>query len=190
MGSGPLESFAPGTCRNVDWQGHAANAPSAPEASRQRSRITIAAAVKVFLSNREGAKIAPSTLRKYRTFTNQLTAFADGLGYIMLDQLASGDIDVFYSQMGLGARAKAKRLGTLRAFFRFCVNRKWLPESPVSADIKPPVGANRVANKAPFTAKPHPVFLCGSNKNISPSRISLAVSFITDGFQSKTRSRA
>jgi len=125
--------------------------PRAPEAPRHQSRITTVAAVKVFLSNREGAKIAPSTLRKYRTFTNQLTAFADGLGYVMLDQLTSGDIDVFYSQMKLGARAKSKRLGTLRAFFRFCVNRKWLSESPVSADIKPPVGANRVANKAPFT---------------------------------------
>jgi integrase len=105
----------------------------------------------VFLSNREGARIASSTLRKYRTFTNQLTAFADGLGYVMLDQLTSGDVDVFYSQMKLGVRTKAKRLGTLRAFFRFCVNRKWLPENPVSADMKPPVGANRVANKAPFT---------------------------------------
>jgi len=125
--------------------------PFAPEAPRQQTRITIAAAIKVFLSNREGAKIAPSTLRKYRTFTNQLAAFADGLGYVTLDQLTSGDIDVFYSLMKLGVRAKAKRLGTLRAFFRFCVNRKWLPESPVSSDIKPPVGANRVANKAPFT---------------------------------------
>jgi hypothetical protein len=75
--------------------------PSAPEAWTQQSRIAIAADVKVFLSNREGEKIAPSTLRKYRTLTNQLTAFADGLGYVMLDQLTSGDIDVFYSLMKL-----------------------------------------------------------------------------------------
>jgi len=125
--------------------------PSAPEAPTPRSRITIASAVKVFLSNREGANIAASTLRKYRTFTNQFTTFADRLGYVMLDQLTSGDIDLFYSQMELGSRTKAKRLGTLRAFFRFCVNRKWLSENPVSADIRPPVGANRMSNKAPFT---------------------------------------
>lgn len=31
------------------------------------------------------------------------------------------------------------------------MNRKWLPENPVSTDIKPPIGANRLANKAPFT---------------------------------------
>lgn len=31
------------------------------------------------------------------------------------------------------------------------MNRKWLHENPVSPDIRPPIGANRVANKAPFT---------------------------------------
>lgn len=51
----------------------------------------------------------------------------------------------------LGPRAKGRRLTTLRAFFRFCVNRKWIAESPVSADIKPPVGSSKAANKAPFT---------------------------------------
>ena len=108
-------------------------------------------ATKVFLSNREGAKIAHATLRKYKTFTKQLTAFAESRGYVMLDQFASGDIDVFYGGWELGARAKGKRLGTLRAFFRFCMNRKWLQENPVSTDIRPPMGANRVANKAPYT---------------------------------------
>jgi integrase len=103
------------------------------------------------LPHREGAKIAHATLRKYKTFTKQLTAFADSRGYVMLDQFTSSDIDVFYGGWNLGARAKGKRLGTLWAFFRFCMNRKWLRENPVSADIKPPMGANRVANKAPHT---------------------------------------
>ena len=69
----------------------------------------------------------------------------------MLDQFTSSDIDVFYGSWNIGARAKGQRLGTLRAFFRFCMNRKWLRETPISADVKPPIGANRVANKAPYT---------------------------------------
>jgi hypothetical protein len=89
---------------------------SAPTIPTPQSRITSAAAVKVFLSNREGVKIAPSTLRKYRALTNQLTTLADDLGYVMLDQLTSGDIHVFNSLMKPGVRAKAKRFGTLRAF--------------------------------------------------------------------------
>ena len=69
----------------------------------------------------------------------------------MLDQFRSADIDVFYSGWNLGARAKGKRLGTLRAFFRFCVNREWLSKTPVSADMKPPMSANCNAYKAPYT---------------------------------------
>jgi integrase len=69
----------------------------------------------------------------------------------MLDQLMPADMDAFYGSLKLGLRAKAKRLGTLRAFFRFCLNRDWLTKSPVSGDLKPPQGARRVANKTPFT---------------------------------------
>jgi hypothetical protein len=76
-----------------------------------------------------------------------LIAFAELQGYVILDQFTSGDIDVFYNGLKPGARTKGKRLGTLRAFFRFCLNRKWLPESLVTSDIKPAIGANRAANK-------------------------------------------
>ncbi len=134
------------------WDGKKVVEPSLPAQEQpQPKRITIADAARVFLGHREGAKIAPATLRKYRTFIKQLTTFTGTRGYLMLDQIESSDIDVFYGGWNLGARAKGKQLGTLRAFFRFCTNRKWLKENPVSSDIKPPIGANRIANKAPFT---------------------------------------
>lgn len=143
------------------WDGKpvhpAVPAPSADSDSGKR--ISIVDAIKIFLNNREGAKIAPATLRKYKTFAKQLATFGESRGYVMLDQLTSEDIDLFYSRWELGARTKGKRLGTLRAFFRFCAKRKWIPVDatdpksvgPVSSDLKPPIGANRVANKAPFT---------------------------------------
>jgi integrase len=133
------------------WKRTPAPLPRPAPVEPPRPGITIADAIKVFLTNREGAKIAPATLRKYKTFTKQLSDFAQMRGYVMLDQFTSADIDLFYSGWKLGARAKGKRLGTLRAFFRFGMLRKWLPENPVSTDIKPPIGANRVANKAPYT---------------------------------------
>ena len=61
---------------NADsWDGkaHPASAAVPPAVP---GRITIADAVKVFLANREGAKIASAAIRKYRTFTKQLTTFA------------------------------------------------------------------------------------------------------------------
>jgi hypothetical protein len=69
----------------------------------------------------------------------------------MLDQFTAPDMDIFYATLALGARAKGKRLGTIRAFFRFCANREWLSKNPVTSDLKPPLGANRATNKIPFT---------------------------------------
>ena len=124
---------------------------ASPISDASSSRISIADALQAYLAVREGAEIASATLRKYRTFTKQLRAFADARGYVMLDQFKPGDIDVFYASWKLGARAKGKALGRLRGFFRFCMNREWLAKNPVSSDLKPPLGAHRAANKAPFT---------------------------------------
>lgn len=131
------------------WDGKVALPPAA--ISSQPDRVTLSDAVAVFLSLREGEEIAPATLRKYRTFTKQLAAFAESRGYVMLDQFTSADVDRFYGSMKLSARTKGKRLGTIRSFFRFCTNRKWLKETPVGSDLKPPKGASKVANKVPFT---------------------------------------
>jgi len=137
--------------RAGSWRGSAPGLPAPLSAVPDTQRVTIDEALKIFLAAREAARIAPTTLAKYRTFTKQLTDFADSRGYVMLDQFASADIDLFYARMKLGVRTKAKWLGTLRSFFRFATNRDWLRKSPVSPDIKPPVGASRMANKAPFT---------------------------------------
>ena len=153
------------------WDGAPSLPAAIPKEPANPQRISIADAIRIFLTKCEGARIAPATLRKYRTFTKQLTEFANQRGYVMLDQFISADIDVFCSGWKLGARAKGKRLGTLRAFFRFCMNREWLSKNPVSADMKPPIGASRVANKAPYTdeelpritaAKSSPTFRIGS----------------------------
>ena len=133
------------------WSGKPVVLPRLPEAAPQKHRITIADACRLFITNRETAGLEPATLRKYRTFAKQIRDYADGCGYVMLDQITPADIDLFWANWRLGPRTKGKRLTTLRAFFRFCVNRKWITESPVSSDIKAPVGSSRAANKAPFT---------------------------------------
>jgi integrase len=125
--------------------------PASEPANSDKGRITIVDAFTAFLAVRGAAKIAPSTLRKYMTFAKQLRAFAENRGYVFLDQFRTADIDAFYAAWNLGARAKGKELGRLRGFFRFCVNREWSAKTPVSSDLKPPLGANRVANKVPFT---------------------------------------
>lgn len=133
------------------WTGTLKLEPPAPEPAPSKPRVTVADACAVFLTNRESSGLAAATLRKYRTFVKQVAAYSDERGYLLLDQFTPGDIDIFWARWKLGPRAKGKRLTTLRAFFRFAVNRKWIDESPVSSDIKPPIGSSRAANKAPFT---------------------------------------
>jgi hypothetical protein len=70
------------------WDGNFKLPPSfvaAAPALPATARTAIADACAVFLSLREGDKIAAATLRKYRTFTKQLLAFAESRGYVMLD---------------------------------------------------------------------------------------------------------
>ena len=65
------------------WTGELTQEPvvtSEPEAAEPHT--TIAHACKVFITNREAAGLAPATLRKYRTFTKQITAFGDERGYV------------------------------------------------------------------------------------------------------------
>jgi integrase len=138
--------------------------PPAAEPVPAPSRITISDAVAAFLAIRQGAKIASATLRKYRTFTKQLSEFANRRGYVVLDQFTSADIDVFYATLMLGPRAKGKRLGTIRAFFRFCMNREWLSKNPVTSDLKPPLGANRATNKVPFTDEELQQIICACDQ--------------------------
>ena len=79
------------------------------------ARVAIADATSIFLTNRASTQIAPATLRKYRTFIKQLTEYADGRGYVMIDQFTLVDADLFYAGLKLGPRTKGTRLGVLRA---------------------------------------------------------------------------
>jgi hypothetical protein len=113
-----------------NWSGQPVLAAPAPDAPSTPARITIADATDIFLTNRASAQIAPATLRKYRTFTKQLTAYADGRGYVMIDQFTPADADRFYAGLKLGPRTKGTRLGVLRAFFRFARQPKVAIDTP------------------------------------------------------------
>jgi integrase len=137
------------------WRGSEKSVVSAPAdvppVDPTPPRMKIAEAVKAYLVNRATLGITRSTMGKYQTFAKRLLEFAETRGYVMLDQIRSTDVDVLYTSWKLGPRTKRNALGTLRGFFRFCVNREWLVKNPVSSDLKPPIGSNRIANKTPFT---------------------------------------
>ena len=61
------------------------------------ARITIEDATEAFLAKCRNRNIAPNTLAKYRTFTNQLKSYCNERGYVHIDQLSVTDMDRFYT---------------------------------------------------------------------------------------------
>ena len=68
------------------WTGKPKPDPVVPEPGLAKSRVTVADACQVFITNREAGSLSPATLRKYRTFAKQLGDNADSRGYVMIDQ--------------------------------------------------------------------------------------------------------
>jgi len=132
------------------WSRPETSIPQPPEEQPKPDRATILAATEAFLSKCLNRGIRPNTLAKYRTFTNQLSAWASEVGYIYVDQFSVTDMDKFYASWKDGIRARAKKLERLKAFVRFCIKRKWLAENVVE-DLQAPEGSSIPNPKTPFT---------------------------------------
>lgn len=116
----------------------------------QIERIRVEEATEAFLAKCKNRNIAPNTLAKYRTFTNQLDAFCRDRGCPYIDQLTVTHMDRFYAGWKDGIRAKAKKLERLKAFIKFCVKREWLVKD-LTDDLQAPEGSSVTVPKSPFT---------------------------------------
>lgn len=111
---------------------------------------TIQEATEAFISKCETRGIRRTTLAKYRTFANQLNAYAANRGYIRIDQLSVLDMDRFYASWTDAIRSRAKKLERLKSFIQFCKKRNWLTED-IAEDLDAPHGASVTMPKAPFS---------------------------------------
>jgi hypothetical protein len=120
--------------------------------SEEHPRVTVAEATEAYITRCQNRGIQPTSLAKYRTFVNQLHAFASDRGYVYLDQLGVADMDRFYGSWKDGVKAKSKKLDRLKSFVKFCVKRKWLGED-IAGNLQMPAGSSITLPKAPFTAE-------------------------------------
>jgi integrase len=133
------------------WDGNLSpQLPQNPSDRKSPERITVLNATDAFLAKCQNRSIQPTTLAKYKTFTNQMKAFAKDCGYVYLDQLTVADMDRFYASWKDGIRAKAKKLDRLKSFITFCKKRKWIAED-ITDDLEAPPGSSTTLPKAPFT---------------------------------------
>jgi integrase len=123
-------------------------APEVPQ--KEETRTTITDAIAAFMSSRANRDVSLGTIKKYRTFVNQLQAYSDSRGYVTLDQLDVSDMDRFYASWKDEKRSRAKKLERLKSFIKFCRKRKWLAED-IADDLRAPAGSSSPPNKMPFT---------------------------------------
>lgn len=100
--------------------------------------------------SKENRGVTKATMKKYRTFRNQLLAFAAGKGVVRVAQFTITDMDAFYNGWKDGKNSKGKKLERMKGFFKFCLKRKWIAESPVE-DLEPPINYTQHKQKSPFT---------------------------------------
>jgi integrase len=117
---------------------------------KEETRITITDAIAAFMSSRASRDVSLGTIKKYRTFANQLQAYSDSRGYVSLQQLDVSDMDRFYASWKDEKRSRAKKLERLKSFIKFCLKRKWLAED-IAEDLRAAAGSSIPPNKMPFT---------------------------------------
>jgi integrase/recombinase XerD len=108
--------------------------PEAPETILPAaSPLTVASAVKSYLSDCAARKLEDSTIRSYTDVLNAFVKHAGGA----VSQLDADAVRSFRASRNVTARTQRKEIEHLRAFCAFCVSNKWLSANPAKA-VKPP----------------------------------------------------
>ena len=108
-----------------------------PDATRPKP---VAEAQAAFLAH--CAHLEPSTLRKYTNVLDHLREHAIQSGIEFTAEFTVEYLDAYRASRKLARTTSSKELQTLRQFFGFCVERKWIVENvakkiPAPSNIKP-----------------------------------------------------
>ena len=94
---------------------------------------TIREAVAKYLADAEARQLAPESIKKLRHTTEKLLlGYCSGEGLRYLKQLDLDRLREFRGTWTYSATAARKRLETVRAFFRFCVQSGWIQSNPAA----------------------------------------------------------
>src|ERR1035437_822158 len=117
-----------------DWQRAIRKAAAMEDPQAPRGK-PIAEALAAFENHIQ--PLEDSTQRKYRNVLAQIREYCAGAGLADLMELTVEHLDAYRAGRGLSPTTSMKELQTLRQFFGFCLERKWLDENPAKK-IKAP----------------------------------------------------
>jgi site-specific recombinase XerD len=101
--------------------------------SRQFQHRTLKEAIAAFDAHCVSDGLKASTLRKYANTLSRLREFCEARGTIDMQEVTVDTLDAFRASRGLSLIAGAKELELLRQFFKFCLVRHWVHDSPAAA---------------------------------------------------------
>jgi integrase len=121
-----LTSWAAASMRVREWE--------AAGTTKATKRTTVKEAVALYEVDCEARELAPATRQKTGVLLKKFQEFADANGIAFLDDMMVPELRDFRASWETwGPLVKIKNAERLRAFFKFCVQSKWLPESPAKA---------------------------------------------------------
>lgn len=110
-----------------DWE---AEGSLLPRHSRPPQRVTLEEAWKRFFADLGTRNLHPSTLRKYRLLSRQMTEFASQHRLRFLQQFDLPTLSEFRASWHESPLTRSKKLERLRSFFRFAQESNWVDENP------------------------------------------------------------
>jgi integrase len=112
-------------------------------------RLTVADAITRYQADCVARDLTIGTRLKIQKLLERLQAFTNGRAITHLNQVSLSELDEFRQTWTTwNALVQEKQIERLRAFFRFCLRRKWIEDSPAQ-ELKPP--KKRPATIVPFT---------------------------------------
>jgi site-specific recombinase XerD len=95
-------------------------------------RLTVA--IEAYLDDCRARRLAPGTITGYKTILGHLSDYFEGRSTAGVDLEG---LTRFRAARAVTAASSQKEIQCIRAFFRFCVARKWAPENPAQ-NLRPP----------------------------------------------------
>ena len=83
-------------------------------------------------------KKAASTFRQYKLVLKKLKTFCTEMGFHSLTQLTLVELEKFTRAWKVSPRTEGKRIERVKRFFNYCVERKFIAESPAKGLTAPP----------------------------------------------------
>ncbi len=149
IGMGPHGDYHRHTLHTFNWS-VAEESRRKIEAGDTRNRVEVQSALDDWLAALRSAKRKERTVSQvHGAMARNLAAWCRDSGYAYLDRLTLPVLDQFIATWRYASTTHRSRIDLMRSFFKFCVNRQWLPANPAAGLIKP---AEDMEPTLPFTA--------------------------------------